>query len=429
MKRQIIAILVAAFAACAAGNVFGQDAVKKKLVLKLTPMGKQLAKDGLVIASEDFADMDGDGKDELVLIVKEPKKGGRTLAILHQNEKASDYEKMHEYKIKKALDLDRLEIDDITGDGKPEAILWLKDDSPDEVGRHLSIHGFEGTFHTMFEYSYFSQPKHGAGAAVPGAGGSEPAEPPPDKPGAPKVPTFKTVAFGQVAEDLRFVDEDRDGRKEIVIPSHSPTIDVESKKGGKVSYIVGARYEVYRLKGGRYVKDAQDKFVNFLEKPVKAKTIEASTEATDKKTKQVTNPAAYAADGNVGSAWVPAGKKGGVGDSIKFWFDDKVPMRAMIIVPGCMEDEEAWDLNHRIKTFSLEFSSGETAKIDRTAPLNVESPVTGVKEKPLPQTKNAVQTIVLFEEGFSSRNVKVEILDLDKVKKGGKVCLSEVMIY
>jgi len=427
VKRQIVIALVVAFAVFSAQGAFGQDSVKKKLVLKLTPMGKQLEKDGLAVASEDFADMDGDGRDELILIVKEPKKGGRMLAILHQNEKASDYEKMHEYKIKKSLELDRLEIDDITGDGRPEAILWLKDDSPDEVGRYLSIHGFEGTFHTMFEYAYFSQPKPAAGAAAAGIG--EPAEPPPDKPGAPKMPAFKTVAFGQVASELRFVDEDRDGKKDIVIPSHSPTIDVESKKGGKVSYVVGARYEVYRYKGGRYVKDAQDKFVNFLDKPVKAKTVEASTEATDKKTKQVTNPAAYAADGNVGSAWVPAGKKGGVGESIKFWFDDKVPVRAMIIVPGCMEDEEAWDSNHRVKTFTLEFSSGETAKIDRAAPQNVESPVTGIKEKPLPQTKNAVQTIILFEEGFSSRNVKVEIFDLEKAKKGGKVCLSEVMIY
>ena len=439
MKRFVIFAVILLAVALVASGLSAQEEVKKKLVLKLTPIGKQLVKEGLLVTSEDFADMDGDGRDELVISVKDPKKGGRVLAVLHQNAKGTDYEKVYEYRIKRNLEMDRLEIDDIHGDGRPEAILWLKDETPDEVGRHLSIHGFEGDFHTMFEYSYYTARTGGKSVKASDGPSDLPSEPV-DKPAAqpaPKgavkpeiaAPRYKTVSFGQIAEELKFVDENRDGKKVIIIPAGKKTIDVESKKGGKVSYVIGGHYEIYRYKNGRYAKDPQDKMVNFLATPLKHKNVEASSEAADKKTKQVTNPAAYAVDNHIGSAWVPAGKKGGVGENIKVWFDDKVAVRAMILVPGCMEDDDAWENNHRIKAFTLEFSSGETVKIDRTKPLEVEPPVMGIKEIPLGQSKGAVQTIILFDEGFQSRNVQITINDLDKAKKGQKVCLSEVMVF
>lgn len=434
VKRYIVFAVVLLAVASAAMGLNAQEEIKKKLTLKLTPFGKQILKDGLVIASEDFADMDGDGRDELVVIVKEPKKGARLMIFLHQNAKANDYEKVYEYKIRKNLDMDRLEIDDMAGTGRPQVILWLKDDSPDEVGHYISIHGFEGTFLTMFEYQYFTQrtasPVRTADA--PSDLPSEPADPSstPKPAEAGKPPAgYKVVKFGDAPEELKFIDENRDGSKEIMIPAGKRTIDVESKKGGKISYVIGAKFEVHRYKNGRFVKDPQDKAVNFLSAPLKPKTVEASSEAADKKTKLVTNPASYATDNNVGSAWVPAGKKGGVGENIKVWFEDKVAFRAMILVPGCAEDDDAWEANHRIKTFTLEFSSGETVKIDRSKPLEVEPPVMGIKEIPLGQTKGAVQTIILFEEGFSSRNVQITVNDLDKAKKGQKVCLSEVMVF
>ena len=60
VKRYIVFAVGLLAVASAAIGLNAQEEVKKKLILKLTPFGKQILKDGLVILAN-FADMDGDG--------------------------------------------------------------------------------------------------------------------------------------------------------------------------------------------------------------------------------------------------------------------------------------------------------------------------------------------------------------------------------
>jgi hypothetical protein len=385
-----------------------EEPIKKKLPLNLTQFSKKLVKDKIELKSQDFADLDGDGRDEMVLVTQD-KAMDRSLIFIHQNAEGTDYTRVYDYPLKSGTVIERMEIDSINGTGRPEVVLWLKDESPDEVGRLLSIHGFDATYHTMFENSFY-KPKDQA----PQEGGKAPAE--------------KTVKLGPTIDELKLYDEDNDGRKEIVLPAGRKTVEVSSKTGGKTVFVTGARYEVYRYKGGMFVKE-QDKVVSFLNKPLKPRAVDVSSEAMDKKTKSTIGPAVWISDSNIGSSWVPGGTKDGTGEWVKVWFEDRLPLRAIIVITGCMDSEDAWEKNNRIKSFTLEFSGGESVKIDRSKPEEVEHPVAGFKDVPRPETKGAVQTLIMMDEGFNSRNVKLEIGDVEKGAKGARTCIPEIMVY
>jgi hypothetical protein len=101
----------------------------------------------------------------------------------------------------------------------------------------------------------------------------------------------------------------------------------------------------------------------------------------------------------------------------------------MIVIPGCMEGEDSWAANNRIKAFTLEFSAGETVKINRADLEGVLAPVTGVKDMPRNETKGASQLLILFEEGLTSRSVKLTVDEIEKGPKGAKTCISEISLF
>jgi len=384
----------------------------KKLPLGMTALGKEMAHSKVEIKSQDYNDLDGDGRSELVLITRE-KNGTKTLVVLHQNAEGTEYARVYEFPFKEGYELDRMEFDDMAKTGRQQIQLWLKNDSPDEQWRELSIHGFSDSWKTMFEYVWATPKKDEAPAQAA------------DK----KAPKTRIIKFGEVFDDLRLVDENLDGVKEIVIPVQNKTIEVKSKEGGKVIYITGARYNVWRYSEGAYHKDVREKVTSFLSKTLPIKSVEASSSATDKKTKEVTNPPEYFSDSNVGSSWVPGGKKDGVDDWAKIWLADRVPVHAMIVIPGCMESENSWANNNRIKAFTLEFSAGETTKINRADLEGVTAPVAGVKEMPRGETKGASQLLILFDEGLTSRSVKLTVDEIEKGPKGAKTCVSEITLF
>ena len=406
--KHAITILIAVIAVFALVNlsVAAADQPAKKVPLKLMPAGKALIKEGVEFKSEDYRDIDLDGKDEAVLILD--RKGDKTLEVYHLNAAGLDYDKVFSYPFKEGYTLDRLEIDDLARIGRPQLTLWLKDESsPDEKGISLSIHGFDGSYKTMFEYTYF-MPRKGSATEK----GSTP-----------------VVFFGPVNDELKFSDEEGDGRMEIVLPAQRRTIEVTSKSGGKVIYVIGARYEVYKYSDGEFKKLPTDKVVSFISKQLPIKTVEASSSEIDKKTKEVTNPPEWTADGNIGSSWLPGGKKDGVGESIKVWLEDRVPIKALIVIPGCMDGPESWDQNNVVQAFTIEFSGGETVKVDRKDLTLVEPPAAGAKEMARQETKNSSQILILFKEGLQSRNVKLTIDQVVKGPKGAKTCIPEINVF
>lgn len=64
--------------------------------------------------------------------------------------------------------------------------------------------------------------------------------------------------------------------------------------------------------------------------------------------------AASANDLSYETAWVPDSKKGGIGESIEYFFENKSPrITSIIIANGYMKSDEAWKNNNRIKAFRL----------------------------------------------------------------------------
>ncbi len=142
------------------------------------------------------------------------------------------------------------------------------------------------------------------------------------------------------------------------------------------------------------------------------------------------NPAKWASDGNIGSAWSPEpAKKKGQKDSIKFEFDGNQAIKAMVMIPGCMETEDSWLPNNKITSFSIRISNGTESQVVRGKYQNVSSPVLGVVESPRAETQGAYQYMIYFEENISTYSVEIIIDGIEKGKKNPRTCISEVMFF
>ncbi|MGC8928738.1 MAG: hypothetical protein ACP5QK_12565 [Myxococcota bacterium] len=390
--------------------LFAQETVP----FKTTAYYKDLMKKKVEILSEDYADMDGDNVRELVLLVSRDK-DKKSFIVLKGTDDKRNYQEMIEYKLKEAFTLEKYEIDDVNGDKKLDLLIWLKDDSPDETGSHLIIiAAYGGVYKKIFEGSYYFSKIEGQPA------GNE-----------------KVISYGEIKEGINLIDEDKNGSKEILIPKEKRLVYFGHTKP-PTTVIYGGLYDIYRYKNGMYVKDENPKVVNFLT-PIKVKNVEASSELSERPQKgvnqssDVLNPAKWAADGNIGSSWSPDHTKAkkNAKDNIRFEFDGNQTLKAMIMIPGCMDTEDSWEPNNRITSFSIRLSNGTETQITRGKYQLVSSPVLGVIESPRAETQGAYQYMIYFEENTTTYSVEITI---DKVEKGSnkknpRTCISEVMFF
>lgn len=368
------------------------------------------------ILSEDYADMDGDNLKEIILFADQ-KGEKKSFVIIKSTEDRKDYKEVFQYKIKEGFSLEKYEIDDINGDKRSDLLIWLKDDSPDETGSHLIVIGSYGSvFKKMFEGSYYFSKVES------------------------ESPQEKVIKYGELKEGINLVDEDKNGSREILIPREKKQVYFSHTKP-PVTIVYGGLYDIYRYKGGTYIKDENPKVVNFLT-PVKIKTIEASSEFSQRPVKvkkgekvepQILYPATWAADGNIGSSWSPdpKSKKGKAKDSIRFEFDGNQFIKAMILVPGCMDSEDSWIPNNKITSFTIRLSNGTEAQITRGKFQNVSSPVLGVIESPRAETQGAFQYMIFFEENTSTYSIEILIDQVEKGKEKGtaRTCIAETLFF
>lgn len=386
------------------------------LPLRASLYYKEMKKKKIEVISDDYADMDGDNLKEVILVVK-GEKDKQVFLVLKVTDDRKNYQEVIEFKIREALALEKYEIDDINGDKRQDLLIWTKDDSPDETGRHLTIiAAYGGIFKKIFEGSYYFE------KADEAAGSRE-----------------KIIQWGEIKDGISLVDEDKNGSKEILIPREKRLVYFDHTKP-PTTVIYGGLYDVYRYKNGVYVKDENPKVENFLT-PVKIKNIEASSELVERPKKkakkgeetepEVLNPAKWAADGNIGSAWSPdtSNKKMRQKESIRFEFDGSQILKAMVMIPGCMETEDSWGPNNKITSFSIRVSNGTESQVRRGRFQNVSSPILGVVESPRAESYGAFQYMIFFEEGTSTYSVEIIIDGVEEGKKGRRTCISEVMFF
>lgn len=385
------------------------------LPLKTTLYYKEMKKKKIEVVSDDYADMDGDDLKEVILVVKS-KKGKQAFLVLKATDDRKNYQEVIEFKIREALALEKYEIDDINGDKRQDLLIWTKDDSPDETGRHLTIiAAYGGTFKKIFEGSYYFN------KADEATGSQE-----------------NVIQWGEIKDGIRLVDEDKNGSKEILIPREKRLVYF-GHTTPPTTVIYGVLYDIYRYKKGAYVKDENPKVENFLT-PIKINNIEASSELVKRPKRakrggetepEVLNPAKWAADGNIGSAWSPntSNKKRRQKESIRFEFDGSQTLKAMVMIPGCMETEDSWEPNNKITSFSIRISNGTESQVRRGKFQDVSSPILGVVESPRAESNGAFQYMIFFEEGTSTYSVEIIIDGVEKGKKGRRTCISEVMFF
>lgn len=394
-------------------NLYAQETVP----LKSSTYYKELMKKKPEIISEDYAEMDGDNIKEIILLLNW-EKDKKSFIVLKATDDRKNYQEMIEYKIKEGFTLEKYEIDDVNGDKKSDLLIWLKDESPDENGMHLIIISSYGTvFKKIFDGSYYFSKSEGGGAS-----------------------NEKVIQYGEIKEGISLVDEDKNGSKEILIPREKKLVYFGHTKP-PTTVIYGGLYDIYRYKNGVYAKDENPKVVNFLS-PVKIKNIEASSELSEKPKKakkgestepEVLYPAKWAADGNIGSSWSPdpSKSKKNVKDSIRFEFDGSQNIKAMVLIPGCMDTEDSWEPNNRITAFSVRLSNGTESQVVKGKYQNVSSPVLGVTESARAETQGAYQYMVFFEEGTTTYSVEIIIDKIERGhnKKNPRTCISEVLFF
>ncbi len=384
--------------------------------LKSSSYYKELMKKKAEIVSEDFTEMDGDNIKEVILLLNR-EKDKKSFIVLKATDDKKNYQEMIEYKIKEGFTLEKYEIDDVTGDKRADLLIWLRDESPDENGSHLIIIASYGTvFKKVFEGSYYFSKSEAASSAE------------------------KIIQYGEIKEGINLVDEDKNGSKEILVPREKKLVYFGHTKP-PVTVIYGGVYDIYRYKSGAFVKDENPKVVNFLS-PVKIKSVEASSELSEKPKKakkgekaepEILNPAKWASDGNIGSSWSPDPSKAKKNskESIRFEFDGNQSIKAMILIPGCMDTEDSWEPNNRITAFSVRLSNGSESQIVKGKYNTVSSPVLGVTESARAETQGAFQYMVYFEENTVTYSVEILIDKVDKGsnKKNPRTCISEVLFF
>jgi hypothetical protein len=137
---------------------------------------------------------------------------------------------------------------------------------------------------------------------------------------------------------------------------------------------------------------------------VKVKSATASRTATVSKGEPRTTAAANAVDGDRQTAWVPGGKRGGVGEWLQVDLVAPAVLGSVQLLGTCPGAD--WKAGPRLKKVRLRFEDGPTLEA-------------ALGDVPAPQS-------IVVKRKAPARWVRIELLELYAGTKRQEACLSEV---
>ncbi len=385
-------------------------------------------------------DVDGDGKLDVVAVVKDERDD--LMVALFKAKAPNVVEHAWSSNGTGGTDVLSLQLKNMVGDKKPEVVVELKEQAPDEVRRQLRVYKVdEATPRQLLALSHEERGKEDV--------------------------QLDRVSYGDDEPGYRVVDVDGDGTQEVSIRREPKVVKVKGKGDAVISLVIGVKELVYawdgKQKGGGMYVLKQEKNLNFLPS-LKLKKVLASSQklpkdlelaeqdralessfnqAFDEKAVDAgpmndepapveANPAPrayWATDNNFDSAWTENAKGDGAGEWLEVQLGEPKDIRMIRIVPTCGLDEKAVKNANEIQAFSLLFSGMGKVAVDRKEKVPSDSGVVAVLEVPSPERKFMPQVLVFLQKGTKSPWVRLQLDRVKKKSKGNEACIAEFSVH
>lgn len=356
----------------------------------------------------------------------------------------------------------RLEARQMVEDDTPEIVFEVREESPDEILRHLVISRWQrGALTPIFDSSFSVE----------------------------DLLTERSreglLAFGPTSAGYRFFDVDADGVMEIGVRRDLKVVRSKRAHNATLRVVVGAQETVFRYQqraGGRgeyfpgkeqffpYVEevpvgemggssqwlppelearfgrkavaDGVDNVFKDIKSASPAEGLEfsaddlrppdaGSADAAEELAMQrdPAPKALWGADGDLNTAWCEGVEGPGVGQWWEARFDPERSFRMMRLILGDVSSKARYQRSNRLSGLTLVFSSGDRVYFDRQDLDFSGGTLAGFADYPLGEGHPGQQTLVFFSKPIKASWVRVEISQAQSRGREDKTCISEVKFY
>lgn len=427
-----LAVLLAAAPALAQerkSRVMTADAVKKK---------------GLTLEKVVDADLDGDGRKEVVGVCKG--ENGIQLAIIGENEAGAVV--THVGPPAQGQTLAKVEAKALVPPANSaQIILEVYDETPDEKVKRVRVYRGLGSPGKLTLVDVFSSKVERQKNA------EERAEWERDK---------SIVQYGDPRPGWYFEDREEDGVSEAYVRRKPQILSIPSAAGDPVRIISGVREQkwIWDTNQNRFVEAGEglNDFIQALPiakveassawvepkelKELKARALsDALMQATnaDKTEKDLKDDITVdlspfmkaAADQNLGTAWIEDGKGDGKGEWVELTLEEASDIHMVRVVAGCVSDKKAFASHNVPESFTIKLDGGREAVVNRREPGTFDAPVIAFSDAlvKLADRPFAKTTLIFFDGKTEATKVRVTLDRAIKQGKSNQTCISEISVH
>lgn len=328
-----------------------------------------------------------------------------------------------------------LQARNVCADGAAELVAVLREIAPDETRRGLRIYRWNKQLTEVLNLGFQENQEEEDGV----------------------------ISYGDAEQGFKVVDLDGDGQQEVIIRREPKRIKVPGGGEKPLTLLVGVRESIFvwSPKDQRY-QEKQDRQVNFIP-ALHVRRVSASSQKLPAKLRQaeqdrtleqsldmafsddeadaplrsdapvVANPAPRAywgADNNLDTAWVENDRGSGAGQWLEVHLrGGEHDLKMVRVVPVCADSAAHARGSNVVQVFSLVTGGGDRLTVDVSEKEPSDSGVAAVLHVPSPDRKYAPQLLVFLKPGLKSSSVK---LVLDRVKKKSRTndaCISELSVH
>lgn len=403
---------------------------------------------GLTLQKTLDADLDGDGRKEVVVIATGPK--GIQAALIGENAEGAVVTFVAPPAVGK--ELAKVEVKKLVPPSE-SIILEVYDETPDEKVKRVRVYG--AGLKEIFS-SKIERPRN-----------------------ADERPEWETdksiIQYGDPRGGWYFEDVQEDGIFEVLVRRNVGAQILRIKKDGEepVKLLTGVRERAWTWDSekGRYTEgperlndflpaytitgvEASSAWVDPKElKELKAKALsEALEQATAKdgtdpssdkgkgKAKELTDEVKIdlspymkvGADQNLATAWIEGDPKGeGKGEWIEVTLEEESDIHMVRLVLGCVDTKQSYKAHNVPEAFTVQLDGGAQHSVNRRTPGKFDGSVVAftddlvkLQDRPWART-----TLVFFDGKTDAKKVRITLDKAIKQGKGNNTCISEVSVH
>lgn len=434
---------------------FSAPAIAQKKTRRMTDEAVKAA--GLTLQKLVDADLDGDGRRELLGVTSGPK--GIQLVVVGEDAEGAVVSQVLPPAVGK--ELLKVEVKHLVGPATAQQlIIEVLDETPDEKVKRLRVYGADGEGTSVRAREiFFAKIER-----------SRNPEARPEWETDPNVVKYGDPRAGWFFEDLQ-----GDGSFEVLVRRNSGAklIPVKAADGSEIKFLTGVRETVYTWDAAkaRFSK-GEERLVDFLPayavaaveassvwvepqvlKDLKAKALsEALQRATATAAAPDAGPAGAAkapepssdvkvdlspfikaaADGNIATSWIEGDVKGdGAGEWVEVTLDEEDVIHMVRLVLGCAESDSSMKSHNVPETFSIQLDVGSAREVNRKTPgvfapgvVAFTDDLVKLADRPWVRT-----TLVFLDGKTEAKKVRVALGKATKQGRTNQTCISEISVH